>query len=527
MARVPTSRYPFPLYVSIAALLLSSALATSSAVAASRAAQPPQNRPPAGPPPDASYLAGMPSVDTVKRLIQGSDPTDTLARQVAIFNSLLTLIRRMGLAPGRRSGDTTAQEYAQINTYTAAATQITSDFGKNHKPDEVSAFMSSENKYEDDASLRTEMFQKLFTNAFLGPYAKVDQADKAAYQAYLNQQHAQNAPSQNPPPAPVASNSPSRLTKDETRCLEFGGSKSDCIGANDALLSGLAGVFGGSTNLPAQPHGLLINGDYKAADGMELNFTAGRVVNGARTYGMDATLSGCGNLISQTLGYSTTPRGNGYILQLSIGPKPIALTLGPGGQLVGTGATQVAGQVITGYKIVSQSRRYGDGTIVPGSVSSEKVPVYGPATASCSFGTFVVVPQTYTKVETQATAGFGVSNLAGKAIPTGVLMSGVYSAAGAAGAPGLRIEFSVDAVVMDCGEAHVKKSYTLQNSSGGIMIAIANDKPFTLALQPNGSLAGSGAVTINGRLLSGTDASGNYSFKAISASCTVGTFAPN
>jgi hypothetical protein len=107
---------------------------------------------------------------------------------------------------------------------------------------------------------------------------------------------------------------------------------------------------------------------------------------------MGATLSGCGKLVAQEIGYAMTPRVDGYIVQLAITPKPVALTFGPGGQLVGTGAVQVAGQVITGYKIVSQSRRYGDGTIVPGSVSTARVPVYGPATASCSFGAFVVVP---------------------------------------------------------------------------------------------------------------------------------------
>jgi hypothetical protein len=130
-------------------------------------------------------------------------------------------------------------------------------------------------------------------------------------------------------------------------------------------------------------------------------------------------------------------------------------------------------------------------------------------------------------VDARATGVFGVSDLVGKPIPMGAFLSGVYSVAGAAGGSGLRVAFSVDDVVLDCGDAHVKKSYALQNSSSGVAINIANDKPFTLALQPNGSLAGSSTVTINGRLLTGTDAGGNYSFKPISASCPVGTLAPN
>lgn len=501
------------------------------------AGAPAQNRPPApsGPPPDTSYLSGMPSVDTVKRLIQGSDATDTLERQAAVFNQLAILVQRMGLVPGRRPGDRTPQEYAQTNMYDAAATQTITDYGKTHTPNEVKAFFDLENKYQDDRSLRTEMFQKLFTSAFLDPYAKVAQADQAAYQANLNQQRAQNAPSQSPQnpflalvqPSPNASQS--GLSKDETRCLELGGSKSNCLGGSArGLVQGLTNVFtavfgSAATTPPDKPHGLRMNGDYKATDGMDLSFSDGRTgVSGVADYGMSVTLSGCGKLAPQDIGYTMMPRGNGYILQLATNPKPIVLAFGPGGQLVGPGVAQVAGQVIIGYDIVSQSKRYGDGNIVPGSVSTERVPVYGPATASCSFGAFQVFPQTYTKPDATGAALVGMSDLAGKPVPTGALISGVYAAAG-----GLRVEFSVDDVVVDCGEAHAKKAYTLQNSGDGVAIAVANDKPFTLVLKPDGSLMGSGAVTIIGRLLTGQDAGGNYTFKPVTATCNVGTLPQN
>jgi hypothetical protein len=76
-----------------------------------------QNRPapPAGPPPDTSYVAGMPSIDKVKQIIQGSDSNDTVARQVAVFNLLPMVIQQMGLAPNRHFGDTTPQEQAYLN----------------------------------------------------------------------------------------------------------------------------------------------------------------------------------------------------------------------------------------------------------------------------------------------------------------------------------------------------------------------------------------------------------------------------
>src|SRR5215468_11001881 len=48
------------------------------------------------------YLNDMPSIDFVKSQIQGKDATDTLARQVAVFNELPTVITRFQLADRKR-----------------------------------------------------------------------------------------------------------------------------------------------------------------------------------------------------------------------------------------------------------------------------------------------------------------------------------------------------------------------------------------------------------------------------------------
>ncbi len=42
-----------------------------------------------------AYLADMPSIDRVKAQIQGKDPTDTAARQVAVFAYLQEYIKRI------------------------------------------------------------------------------------------------------------------------------------------------------------------------------------------------------------------------------------------------------------------------------------------------------------------------------------------------------------------------------------------------------------------------------------------------
>jgi len=130
----------------------------------------------------------MPSVDTVERLIQGSDPTDTLARQVAVFNLLPTLIQRMGMDPSRRYGDTTPDETKLMGSYSLAAYQLTQSYAKAHTADELKAFNQLHGRYELDDALNREMFQKLFTKQFLDDYSKVDAAANAHYKAHIDQE---------------------------------------------------------------------------------------------------------------------------------------------------------------------------------------------------------------------------------------------------------------------------------------------------------------------------------------------------
>ena len=150
----------------------------------------PQNRPAirSGASPNTSYLAGMPSVEKVEQLIQGSDPTDTLARQVAVFNLLPTLIQRMGMDPSRRYGDTTPDEQKLMGAYSLAAYQLTQDYAKSHTADELKAFNQLHGRYELDDALSREMFQKLFTKEFLDDYSKVDAAANAHYKAHIDQE---------------------------------------------------------------------------------------------------------------------------------------------------------------------------------------------------------------------------------------------------------------------------------------------------------------------------------------------------
>ena len=513
-----------------------------------------QNRParPTGPPPDTSYVAGMPSVDKVKQTVQGSDANDTVARQVAVFNLLPMVIQQMGLAPNRHFGDTTPQEQAYLNQCAAAAYQMSQDFVKTHTTAEVNAFVTAHNRYESDGPFWQNMLNTLFTTDFLTAYVKVNKAANAAFQAHVQQEQNQNGPQQTQaggsagscgsigifdPCNFTQSSGPKPPNKEQTRCLELGWSKGYCLGGtlqpvfdlavalgnamSDVITSGVGGPH--DTAPPPPPHGLIMSGEYRSANGMDLAFSTGGGL----------TLSGCGDLIPRAAGLTISPRGNGYALQLLLMPQNVPLAFSPGGPVVGSTTVTVAGQVITGYKLVSQSMRYSDGTIVPGSVSTSRVPEYGPATASCSFGAFQLIPQTYPKQSAEDAKKFGANDLAGSPIPNGIVMSGIFAAPGAAtpgatsagAAPvGLRVQFDVNNVVIDCGQAHVKAPYSVRNNGGQVSISVAYSKsPFTLMLQPSGSLSGSGMVTVNGQLLAGQDGSGNFSFKPVTATCSIGT----
>ena len=81
-------------------------------------------------------------------------------------------------------------------------------------------------------------------------------------------------------------------------------------------------------------------------------------------------------------------------------------------------------------------------------------------------------------------------------------------------------------LVLDCGAAHVKQPYTVENAPNQILINIKNGaSPFTLALQSNGTLTGSGNAAIAGRVVTGATQNA-LTYAPKTASCAIGTLAP-
>ncbi|MGO4211699.1 hypothetical protein AB4043_12845 [Terriglobus sp. YAF25] len=93
------------------------------------------------------YTAALPSVEKVKTQLRVADPTDTVARQVAVFTYLQTYITRIVYAR-HYGGPFTAGEQKLMGDYAQAAYQLSQDFTKSHTPAEVKTFQQLEGKYE-------------------------------------------------------------------------------------------------------------------------------------------------------------------------------------------------------------------------------------------------------------------------------------------------------------------------------------------------------------------------------------------
>src|SRR5260370_23748133 len=111
----------------------------------------------------SDYTNDLPSVERVKAEIKGSDPTDTLARQVAVFTYLPTYIERIKYNR-TVSGEYTAGEARARAAYSLAAYQISQDFAKRHTPEQAAAFERLHGQYEMNGA-----FYRDWSKLLIGP----------------------------------------------------------------------------------------------------------------------------------------------------------------------------------------------------------------------------------------------------------------------------------------------------------------------------------------------------------------------
>src|SRR5262245_11603403 len=103
------------------------------------------------------YLAGFPAVETVKQAIHGSNPVDTLARQVSVLNHLPRIIQRMQMMPERPYNSSTPDEQRIMNAYTLAAYELSQGYLKSASPNDGKVFQQLTGRYDLDQALSNQM----------------------------------------------------------------------------------------------------------------------------------------------------------------------------------------------------------------------------------------------------------------------------------------------------------------------------------------------------------------------------------
>jgi hypothetical protein len=467
------------------------------------------------------YTTDLPSIARVETEINGKDPTDTLARQVAVFTYLQTYIDRTKYARTVR-GPYTAGEQKMRAAYSGAAAQISQDYAKSHTADEAKAFERLHGQYEMD-----ETFNAAWQKSLIGPQATAAYngavnslaAGQRAHIAQEQEQYQKNVAAQRTAVNGTSNDPTSVATR---RCLELGGDSTACLGKG--LTSGIIDLFTGGAgfgNLTGPGRaGVVLSGIYHTQGATtSINFTSNR-----------AGIDRCGDLEEVASPYTIrkSPTGTQIILQSE--PRPITLTMRPDGSLIGPGLVDVTGQIIIGYHTVTTTQMINGVRAAPNQCNGpcqtiSRVPDYAPKTVRCSIASFAPPPPAPPASAAPADTGiFGaLTSMMGTVSPSsepGLRMVGEY-----ASVSGLLLNFGGDAVTLDCGKAHVKAPYTVENTPTQFLIHVQNPGgPFALTFSTDNALRGTGSTTINGRLVSGMSGD-NITFTPHSETCVIGAFA--
>ena len=472
---------------------------------------------------NTSYTSDMPSVERVKAEIRGSDPTDTLARQVAVFVYLSQYIQRIKYNRSY-SGPFTPDEQRLMGAYDLAAYQISQDYAKSHTADEAKAFERLHGQYEMNSEFYKDWSKRLIGKQSAAAYKGAETGLAATAKAHFDEEKRVNDEAR-----ANASKTTSGLSNDPTavatrRCLELGGTPAGCMGKG--FTSGLMGMIGINMEEIAGSGraGVVLFGGYKGpATTVSLGFGADTVA-----------LGGCGKLVTDPHSYAVEKRPGSLQVMVQNEPHTIVLTMRPDGGLTGPGIIDVKGQIITGYHDVTETLYMNNQPVVDascGGVCSKttRVPDYAPKVERCTIGSLAPPPHpkpSATPAQPAADSGLigaltgFMDTIAPSGGEPGLRMTGKY------GSGMLLLDFSAASVTLDCGQAHVRQPYTVENAPNQLLIHVENaGGPFTLALEPDNSLRGSGSTAVNGRLVTGMNGD-NVAFAPHSEHCDVATLRP-
>jgi len=480
-------------------------------------------------PASGDYTAALPSVEKVKAQLKGTDATDTVARQVAVFTYLQTYISRIKDAR-KYGGPFTPGEEKLMGEYARAAYQLSQDFSKTHSPEEVKAFQQLEGRYEIMNALGwiKQLQGQQAADTYRGAESNLAQSYKQ-HEDKLQQQMKQEQSGGRSSiagdavldPMGIFAGAEANREKDPElrRCLELGGTLNACEGMG--ALEGMASIlvpFGGKpdSNEPPPVAGVVFVGNYHSKSQLpSLSFGSG-----------SATIQDCGQLVADNHDYTLRKSANTVQLSLANEPEPIVVTLQTDGSIAGPGSVLVKGRIITGYTtttktvMVDGAPAAAQGYYCNGPCStSTSVPIYAPKIERCTIGSMAFVPA---KPISTPKTGIGFLDELSKSAPlaTGFRMTGRY-----VDSSGLTLEFENGEVILDCGKAHATSPYTVDNTPNGFVVHVQNvGGAFLLGVAPDNTLRGSGGTTVNGKLVTSIRGD-NVNFTPHSESCSVGTLA--
>lgn len=473
------------------------------------------------------YTASLPSVEKVKAQLRGPDATDTVARQVAVFTYLQTYIAR--IKDTRKYGSPyTPSEQKLVGDYSLAAYQLSQEFTKAHTPAEVKAFQQLEGRYEVNNAL--DWIKQLEGRQAADTYRGTEAALADSYKQH--QENLQKQMKENPgarssiagdpvlDPTGMFARAEANRDKDPElrRCLELGDSLDACeglgaLGAVATLLTPFAGKP--DPNEPSPVAGVVLIGTYR-----------GRSAPPSLDFGNGiAAVESCGSLVADSRDYMLRKSGNTVQLILANEPEPIVVTVQSDGTLSGPGSALVHGRIITGYTtttrqvMVDGASAAAQGYSCNGPCSTtSSTPNYAPKTERCTLGTMSFVPPK--RVE-QSKTGIGFLDSISTSAPlvVGFRMTGRY-----AGPSGLTMQFDNARVTLDCGKAHIRAPYAVDNAPGGFVVRVQNSGgAFLLNVAPDNTLRGTGTTTVSGRLVSSIRGD-TVSFTPHAESCGIGVF---
>lgn len=461
------------------------------------------------------YLSEFPSVERVMADMKTGDPDETAARRMGTFLQFQKFIKDMADLRFYQH-QMTADENNMLVRYQKAYTDIVATNPDYHK-------FTALHGYDIDPRFQVMLFDKYFSPSFVARYTALDADLKARIAARAKSDtqsmmaaRAQDARAQQQAAASGAGGgggggggAEQRLVR---RCLEAGRSKTECVA--NGFGGAVRDLVGGGVVDMMMGHkvtGLRMGGGYPAParDAVGLTFYPGQVE------------ISCQDLVPDPYDYTVVPEGGQLAIAMATKPAALSFLVRPDGRLQGTGDVSITGRIQVGTQ--EGTRHFEDGHTEPISY-----PVFGPATRRCTAGVLATSGPSPKALSMATIGGTAMAVLlggrdpnAGKTDDPGPRFLGEYGSQG-----GFDLEFTPEGVVVGCREVAVLRQYTVGSADGRAQLRIQwAPAPLTLGFNPDGSLAGSGLVKVEGRMITNLSSDGNASYAPRSATCNVGALA--